>query len=541
VGEITLREAQAVLDEELSQLPERLRTPLVLCYLEGLTQDQAARQAGWALRTFKRRLWQGKDLLHRRLQRRGVALSAVLSGTLLCDTELTAAALLGHATRTAVAFRAQRATSAEAARAAVLAEGFLKTLGFKRLRNTVTLLLTAALAVGGLSAQVLTPPNALIEPPVEARRDGQPAARPVDAEEPVRLDTFGWHHGLRAVTVSPDGKTLASAGNDGLVKLWTLETRKQVRTLPAEPDPAAHEWSIESVAFSADGKTLASGCVDRTIRLWDVATGKEKGVLRGHTVFVQSVAFSPDGTTLASASGGPPLAFKTIKSFREFPTKEEWFHRGEVKVWDLATGTDRTLFSAGTGRITAVAFSPDGTTLVSSGWDGAVRLWDLRTGRERACLRDGEHQITCAAFSPDGKTLAAAFCLDAKKQIATGNRPDPQRHAVTLWDPASGRVRARLGGHTSWVQAVAFSPDGRILATASNGPAPANGTESPPGEVRLWDAATLKPIGAPLTCPHPGAALAFGAGGKILAAAGPRLTGPGEMTLWALRTRGDRR
>src|SRR5262249_11255994 len=84
--EVSVREAQAMLDEELARLPERLRAPLVLCYLEGTTRDEAARRLGWSLATLKRRLEAGRDLLRQRLTRRGLTLSAALLGTLLGET-----------------------------------------------------------------------------------------------------------------------------------------------------------------------------------------------------------------------------------------------------------------------------------------------------------------------------------------------------------------------------------------------------------------------------------------------------------------------
>jgi RNA polymerase sigma factor (sigma-70 family) len=536
-GDITLREAQAALNEELSLLPDRLRTPLVLCYLEGLTQDQAAQQTGWALRTFKRRLWAGKELLQRRLRRRGVVLTAVLSVTLIADTGPASAALLAATTQGAMRFRAGLSTGLEAARADALARGLLNAMFLKHLRNVAALLLVTALAAGaGLGAQALTTPPVRQDAPSE-ERDGKLFGDPANAPEVVCLGTFGGRSGLTAVAPAPDGKSLASAGDDFFVKLWDLEARKELRTFLPKGGQTSHKWPVRCVTFSPDGETVASGSIDTTIRLWDATTGKERAVLSGHTVFVQALAFSPDGKLLASGSGGQPLAFTAVNSFRDVSKNEkDWSQRGEVKVWDLAARTERTFFRAETGRVTSVAFSPDGKTLASGGWDGAVRLWDVGTGKERARLReDGE--LTSVAFSPDGKTLASASRPDFKGPAASSNKRGVQQHEVTLRDPATGRVRARLSGHTGWVAAVAFSPDGRILATASTVPAGGTG-EDATGEVRLWDAGTFKPVGAPLTCPHRNFSLAFGAGGKILVAAGPRATGSGEITLWNLRTRG---
>jgi WD40 repeat protein len=341
--------------------------------------------------------------------------------------------------------------------------------------------------------------------------------------------------------LSPDGKTLASA--NGPVTLWDVKTGVGRATPPPEEAHSAHTSEADSVAFSPDGKTLASCSMDQTVKLWDVATGREKDTFRGHQVFLYSVAFSPDGNYLASGGGSSPAATdrRIYQGFHDLPTDPEWFREHvELKVWDLATGKERTFARDDRGRITSVAFSPDGKTLAAGvgiflgqrGWDGTVRVWDVAGGKERVFLRDNEGMVPAVAFSPDGKTLAAVQGRPALGE--RGSAPD----VVKLWDLDSGRVRARLEGHP-FARAVAFSPDGTTVATAGDDSYPIPEPKVVTGDVRLWDAATGQSLGAPLTCPHSCISLAFASGGKILAVGGETRRKDGniilsEITLWEL-------
>src|SRR5262245_17904119 len=134
----------------------------------------------------------------------------------------------------------------------------------------------------------------------------------------------------------------------------------------------------------------------------------------------------------------------------------------------------RATLQGHTDAIVAVAFSPDSKTLASASYDGTLKLWDMTTGKERATLKGHTGCVGAVAFSPDGKTLASAI-------IGSTAGPDKDNKPIKLGDVTTGKERSILQGHTSWVFAVAFSPDGKTLASASDDKT-----------VKLWDVATGK-------------------------------------------------
>jgi WD40 repeat protein len=270
-----------------------------------------------------------------------------------------------------------------------------------------------------------------------------------------------------SVAFSPDGKLLASAGDDNTIRLWDPHTRQPI----GEP-LRGHTGGVFSVVFSPDGKMLASTGDDYSVRLWDTASRQPLGgPMLGHTRAGASVAFSPDGKMLASGGYG-----------------------GAVRLWDVATRREWGEPLAGHQEaVRSVAFSPDGKMLASGSEDKTVQLWDISASRPAGRpFKILPGAVEGLAFSPNGRTLAAAVSQE-----------------IVLLDLASRQsIGEPLTGHTSPIHTVAFSPDGRVLASGSD------------QTVRLWDVANRVAIGEPLKGHlNPVWCVAFSPNGHVLASA----------------------
>jgi WD40 repeat protein len=292
------------------------------------------------------------------------------------------------------------------------------------------------------------------------------AGRRAAADEPVVLR--GHERGVSGLAFAPDGRSLTSCSFDGTVKLWDSATGKERMTLRGHTKP------VTAISLSPDGKTLASaGGYDLTLKCWDVATGKEKATLTGHTDAVWAVTFAPDGKTLASASGD-----RTIR------------------LWDVAAGKETRSLDGHTRFLRALAFLPDGRALISCGAAG-LHVWDAATGKERPPSRHQEPTF-CLAVSPDGKTVAAGTAPVGPEVLEVGR--------VVFWDPATDKDKATLlAAFRDVVSALAFSPDGKLLAVGKT------------GKVQLWDVSRQELLVTLRGHTKYVAALAFSPDGKVLA------------------------
>ncbi len=320
------------------------------------------------------------------------------------------------------------------------------------------------------------------------------AGEGIVAGEPERLSVWdpasgrlvrtlrGHVNGIFRVRFSPDGKLLASCGGYGeQVKLWDFAAGQELRTLRGHTD------RVWDVTFRPDGQWLASAGEDGTVKLWDTAGGRLLRTLTAHSKDVRSVAFSPDGRRLASAG-----------------------EDGTVKLWEAAGGRLLRPLKSHTGPVVAVAFCPDGRWLASASWDQTVKVWDSDGGHEARTLRGHANWVTSVAFSPDSRLLASAAGVP---DFGGPAHPDLPR----VWDVAGGRELHALRGHGDVVQAVAFSPDGRRLATA--------GMDR---TVRTWDTANGRELRAFRGSTATVQRVAFSPDGRMLASA----TGDGAVKVW---------
>jgi WD40 repeat protein/tRNA A-37 threonylcarbamoyl transferase component Bud32 len=295
----------------------------------------------------------------------------------------------------------------------------------------------------------------------------------------VQPATARWLH---CAALSPEGRYLATANPDGTVYLLRLAEPGEVYEVPqpmVELQPkatlAAHDGAVTWTAFFADGKTLATAGKDGVLKLWSVAEVKERWHITAHDGGVRVLAMTGDGKTLATAGfdGVIRLWDADGKKRHELPghkggvapllftaNGEQLFSGGAdgcVRIWNVRDGKEVHKIDASKDWLTHLSLTPGGQTLATSGNDGIVRLWDVSTGKERTSLP----QRHSACFSPDGKRLAVAT----------------PEHEIKLLDTETLEVRAALVGHTDRPDSLCFSSDGRFLASCG-----ADGT------IRLLDA-----------------------------------------------------
>lgn len=364
------------------------------------------------------------------------------------------------------------------------------------------------------------------------------------------LDTVPQSSWVTAVAFGPAAKLLATGHDDGVVRVWDVANRSVRVDFPGPKRP------ISAVAFNAAGTILASVGEDRVICLWDINTGRLAGTLKGHTDRIQALAWHPQGHRLVSGGWDTTARVWNTQSFQpvillnghaDQVTALAFSPDGSllacadsanaIHVWDPEAGKCLHVLREHEEEIRCLTFNPDGQRLASSGADRVIHLWDARQGRLLSAR--GEHllQRTQMAITPDGSRLASTCggaglrIWDIPKQgqetrpvedgpmhVLAGS-PDGRLlgggggdNRVRTWETATGKIHAILEGQKGKVAAAAFSPDGTILASASE----------VDGMVWLWNLNSREPV---LVIPEAADActvetLAFHPNGRLLAVGG---------------------
>jgi RNA polymerase sigma factor (sigma-70 family) len=583
VAEAAWRELRPVIDEELNRLPEKYRAPLVLCYLQGKTNEEAAQLLGWPKGTVSGRLARARDLLRPRLARRGVALLTGGLVVLLAQGAAPAPAALVETTVQAAL------GGGVPAPAAALAEGVLRAMFVSQLMKwTVVATLGLVLAGAGVMWQYRSvgagEPGA-----AQAGEDDAPSARakerpgllftvpddPKKAPEDQQRMQGAW----RAITLEHNGDKftpeatrkfrLIIKGNtitfnpdtENRQATFRLDPTQKPKTIWLTPKGASaadrrvtgiydvEDYRLRICVDNDEGKEIPTDFATRAgsgltlivlqrdadveaVGAASTPEDKPRLILEGSKSPVRAVAFGPDGRVVAGCA-----------------------EDGSAYCWDVVSGKLRYQLSGEGHACRALAFSPDGRLVAVGGVRnrkdgdvGTARVLDAATGKLLMDMVGSGGAVNAVAFRPDGTQLMTAgsdgtlrlwdlargkervaFRVDEGAITAVAFSPDGKSVAssgvdgsVRVWEPETGKeLRALLIGQAGVVATVRFSPDGRLILTAG-----------PDGSTRLWDVATGKELRRFEAHAKGVRSAAFSPNGRLAAAAGAG----GQVKLWDLST-----
>lgn len=245
---------------------------------------------------------------------------------------------------------------------------------------------------------------------------------------------------VQSVALSPDGKIIASASDDGTVKLWELEGDN---TNPIQEIKDQGGW-VRAVVFLSDRQIITAG-QDKNIKVIDIASGKVVKTLSGHTNLINNLAIAPASDLLVSGS-----------------------YDNTVNIWQISTGKLLRSQTGHTDKIWGLAISPDGTQVVSASRDKTVKIWDVKTGENLKTLQHSSG-VTCVLVTPDGK------------RVITGSSDN----LIRVWDLASAKKLFELSGNNDAISAIAITSDGKYLFS---------GGKDGQNSIRLWNLQTKSSI-----------------------------------------------
>jgi WD40 repeat protein len=254
---------------------------------------------------------------------------------------------------------------------------------------------------------------------------------------------------ITSVAVNPAGTQIASVALDKTIKIWDMESGKELRSI------SNIGGSVNAVSWSPDGKTLIHGAEDKTVRIWDAETGKAVRTINGHSDYVNEARYSPDGKRIASCADDKL-----------------------IKIWDAKSGKEQRTLTGHTDLVTVIAWSPNGKQLASGSdaQEKTIRIWDANNGKILQTIPNQGGRIVALTYSPDGKKIASSVVEDK---------------AIKIWDSETGRLIKSIPIENSGgVYSLAWSPDGKQLVSG----AVYGGEDDYGTHIRIWNTETWERI-----------------------------------------------
>jgi RNA polymerase sigma factor (sigma-70 family) len=467
------RELQAILDEELQRIPEKYRSPFILCCLEGRSRAEAAAELGWKEGTLSSRIAQARTLLQERLTRRGVLLSAALTAGVMWNQPASAGLMQATQKAASLVLTGLTVSAATTPTVAALVDSAVGVAGVKaKLAIVVILVGIIGGTMGGVSREQLAASGQ------ESKAEG--ALHKVDAPKPgthisgdplppealIRLGTTRLRHGddINSLHFTPNGKALVARSKGG-VRTWDTDTGNLIHVFPKESQGDL----LPGPALSPDGKLFATPG-EQKLLIWDTATAKLLQAIKLDQEFpllrlpVTTCCFSPDGKLLASPNGNSA---------------------NDVTLWNPDTGEQVRRWTVGKQRVMWLAFADNGNTLITASEDHALRTWNTATGEKLRQSTGLPEHVQALTLSPDGKLLAIVGFVT--KPPGPGVVPAPgvvlgdfyyPAPFVRIWDVATGKEVRRFiepgqdkkPDDGRGFESLAFSSDGKtLLAGAVDG------------------------------------------------------------------------
>ncbi|MDP6779241.1 MAG: WD40 repeat domain-containing protein [Candidatus Latescibacteria bacterium] len=293
--------------------------------------------------------------------------------------------------------------------------------------------------------------------------NGIVAETSLETGEP-RLQWDRHRQAVQAATFMPDGRHVVSGSSDGTLRVWDVETGACLRTI------SGANLGAYAVAVSPDGSTIAAGCKDGIVREFGFKDGMLIRELKGHRGYVRAMAYTPDGTRLLSSADD-----------------------GSIRAWAAGDPDATSIYHGHHGGVLSIAVSGNGKHLLSGGRDGTVRLWDLETAGLLKTMEGHRSWVEAVAFSGKDKDAVSAGADSRllRWDLGTGQIASEMIHngrvnalvcdpngtraysggedrGVACWDMTSGSLVREMSGHGRAVQALALSPDGKTVVTASD-------------------------------------------------------------------------